>query len=54
MSEDTVLGTELPDARVRGKTVEDVVTLISEGIDAKSSKVSDNIVGDNVLEDQSS
>ncbi|KAH8670794.1 6-phosphogluconate dehydrogenase [Xylariales sp. PMI_506] len=35
VSEDTVLKGELPDARVRGKTVEDVVTLISEGIDAK-------------------
>ncbi|ETS76900.1 hypothetical protein PFICI_10774 [Pestalotiopsis fici W106-1] len=37
VSEDTILGSELPDARVRGKTVEDVVALISEGIDAKKS-----------------
>ncbi|KAH8878963.1 6-phosphogluconate dehydrogenase C-terminal domain-like protein [Thozetella sp. PMI_491] len=35
VSEDSILGQELPDARVRGKTVEDVVTLISEGMDKK-------------------
>jgi hypothetical protein len=39
VSEDTILGKELPDARVRGQTVEDVVTLISEGIDAKRGKL---------------
>lgn len=36
VAEDTVLGSELPDARVRGQTVEDVITCISEGIDRKS------------------
>jgi hypothetical protein len=40
------LGTELPDARVRGKTVEDVVALISEGIDAKKNKISNRVEGD--------
>ncbi len=35
VSEDSILGQELPDARVRGKTVEDVVSLVSEGIEQK-------------------
>ncbi|KAM0808455.1 putative Phosphogluconate dehydrogenase NAD-binding putative C-terminal domain-containing protein [Seiridium cardinale] len=46
VSEDTILGSELPDARIRGKTVEDVVKLISEGIDANKSKESDHANGD--------
>ncbi|KAI0154972.1 6-phosphogluconate dehydrogenase C-terminal domain-like protein [Xylariaceae sp. FL1272] len=36
VAEDTVLGTELPDKRVRGMTVEDVVECVSEGIDRVS------------------
>ncbi len=36
VSEDSLLGHELPDARVRGKTVEDVVALVSDGIDKKA------------------
>lgn len=35
VAEDTALGSELPDARVRGMTVEDVVVCISERIDRK-------------------
>jgi hypothetical protein len=35
VADDTVLGSELPDARVRGMTVEDEVVCISEGIDRK-------------------
>lgn len=39
VAEDSDLGKEMPDKRVRGKTVEDVVTLLSEGMRAKKSKV---------------
>ncbi|KAI1421236.1 6-phosphogluconate dehydrogenase [Xylaria sp. FL1777] len=35
VAEDSILGNELPDARVRGTTVEDVVACLSEGIDKK-------------------
>ena len=35
VAEDTVLGTELPDKRVRGQTVKDVVECITEGLDRK-------------------
>lgn len=49
VSEDTVLGTELPDARVRGKTVEDVVALISEGIESKKKKSSSDATQDSSL-----
>jgi hypothetical protein len=38
VAEDTVLGTEIPDARVRGQTVLDVVTCISEGVDRKQKE----------------
>lgn len=41
VAEDTILATELPDARVRGQTVEDVVTCISEGIDQKRKQAND-------------
>ncbi|KAI0977377.1 6-phosphogluconate dehydrogenase C-terminal domain-like protein [Xylaria arbuscula] len=37
VAEDSILGTELPDARVRGTTVEDVVKCLSEGIDKKNA-----------------
>lgn len=39
VAEDTVLGEEKPDKRLRGKTVEDAVSLISQGMDdAKQSR----------------
>ncbi|KAJ4287768.1 hypothetical protein N0V90_012472 [Kalmusia sp. IMI 367209] len=38
VAEDTELGKEQPGARVRGKTVEDVVTVLSEGMRAKKLK----------------
>ncbi|KUJ06694.1 6-phosphogluconate dehydrogenase C-terminal domain-like protein [Mollisia scopiformis] len=38
VAEDSDLGLEKPGARVRGKTVEDVVTLLSEGMTAKKLK----------------
>lgn len=34
VAEDTVLGEENPDKRTRGKTVEDAVRLISQGMDS--------------------
>ncbi|OAA54373.1 6-phosphogluconate dehydrogenase protein [Niveomyces insectorum RCEF 264] len=37
VAEDTVLGGELPDSRVRGKTVLDVVTCIGDGLEDKNS-----------------
>lgn len=33
------MGKEMPDKRVRGKTVDDVVNLLSEGMRAKKLKV---------------
>jgi hypothetical protein len=38
VAEDSELGQEKPGARVRGKTVEDVVNLLSQGMDAKRPK----------------
>ncbi|KAH9213277.1 6-phosphogluconate dehydrogenase [Leptodontidium sp. 2 PMI_412] len=38
VAEDSELGKEQPDARVRGKTVEDVIQLLSEGMKAKKLK----------------
>lgn len=38
VAEDTELGKEKPDQRVRGQTVEDVVELISRGLQAKKDE----------------
>lgn len=38
VAEDSELGLEKPGARVKGKTVEDVVALLSEGMTAKKLK----------------
>lgn len=38
VAEDSELGKEQPDARVRGKTVDDVTNLLSEGMKAKKLK----------------
>ena len=38
MAEDSELGKEKPGQRVRGKTVEDVVGLLGEGMKAKKLK----------------
>ncbi|KAI0429917.1 6-phosphogluconate dehydrogenase C-terminal domain-like protein [Xylaria sp. FL1042] len=40
VAEDSILGSELPDTRVRGTTVEDVVACLSEGIDKKRASTS--------------
>jgi hypothetical protein len=40
VAEDTILGSELTDARTRGQTVEDAVTCINEGIDRKQKGLS--------------
>lgn len=38
VAEDSELGKEVPDKRVRGKTVEDVVLLLSQGMKEKKLK----------------
>lgn len=38
VAEDSDLGSEKPGARIRGKTVEDVVHLLSQGIKEKKLK----------------
>lgn len=38
VAEDSELGKEQPDARVRGKTVSDVTKLLTEGMKAKKLK----------------
>ena len=38
VAEDSELGKEQPDARVRGKTVNDVTELLAEGMKAKKLK----------------
>lgn len=38
VAEDSELGKEQPDARVRGKTVDDVTKLLAEGMKAKKLK----------------
>ena len=39
VAEDSELGKEQPGKRVRGETVEDVVELLSEGMDGKRRKI---------------